>query len=312
MINEKPRVSIGLPVFNGEEYLAETLDSILAQTYSDFELIISDNASTDGTQEICRAYAARDRRIRYFRNETNLGAAKNYNRVFELSSGEYFKWAAHDDLYAPEYLERCVEVLDREPSVVICHPETIMIDEHSEYVEDFDDYLDLRSPRPHERLRDYLFRPVGRCNAIIGVIRASELKQTPLIESYVGSDAVLLGELSLHGQVYRVPEHLFFRRDHPQASQRANPTRSARAAWFDPANRGKIQLPITWKHFFEYLRAIRRVRLNWYEQTRCYLYMVKWLGKHLVWPLQRRWRKMVAERAGHSNLLTNETQSGVN
>lgn len=291
MSSGKPRVSIGMPVFNGERYLAEALDSILAQTYSDFELIISDNASTDGTQEICRAYAARDRRIRYFRNEKNLGASKNFNRVFELSSGEYFKWAAHDDLCAPEYLERCVEVLDRKPSVVVCHPKVSIIDEHGKYLGHYDDYLDHRSPRPRERFRDYLFRGAGLWSAVFGVMRASELEKTPLLGNYDSSDQVLVGELVLRGEVHQVPERLFFRRRHPQQSWRANPTHNAMAAWWDPANRGKIQLPITWKHFFEYLRAIRRVRLPPYEQTWCYLYMMKWLGKHLVWPFQRRWRK---------------------
>jgi glycosyltransferase involved in cell wall biosynthesis len=115
-----PRVSIGLPVYNGENYLAETLDSILAQTFTDFEVIISDNASTDRTETICRQYAAQDRRIRYLRNTSNLGAAKNYNRVFELSQGEYFKWNGHDDPLAPVFLERCVAVLDRHPGVVLC------------------------------------------------------------------------------------------------------------------------------------------------------------------------------------------------
>jgi glycosyltransferase involved in cell wall biosynthesis len=293
MVNKKPRVSIGLPVFNGESFLAQTLDSILAQTYSDFELIISDNASTDKTEEICQAYATRDHRIRYFRNATNLGAAKNYNRVFELSSGEYFKWAAHDDLCAPEYLERCVEVLDRGPAVAACHPRTRIIDEHGGHLEDYGEYHNLRSPWPHERFRDYLFRPAFMWNAIFGVIRASELKKTPLIGNYASSDRVLLGELVLRGEISQVPEYLFLRRDHPRMSWRVNPTHRAFSVWFDPANRGRILLPATWKHFFEYLRAIRRVRPNWYEQTWCYLYMMKWLGKHLAWPVQRRWRKMV-------------------
>ena len=89
MSNNKPRISIGMPVFNGEKFIAETLDSLLTQTYSDFELIISDNASTDNTEQICRKYASKDPRINYFRNKSNFGAAKNYNRVFKLSSGEY-------------------------------------------------------------------------------------------------------------------------------------------------------------------------------------------------------------------------------
>ena len=114
-----PRVTIGLPVYNGQNYLVETLESLLAQTYTDFELVISDNASTDRTEAICRQYAAGDARIRYYRNDENIGASANYNRAFELGRGEYFKWAAHDDLLAPTYLERCVEVLDANPDVVL-------------------------------------------------------------------------------------------------------------------------------------------------------------------------------------------------
>ncbi len=123
-----PRVSVGLPVYNGENFIKDALDSILAQTFEDFELIISDNASTDGTQQICRQYTSKDQRIRYIRNDGNIGASKNFNQVFELSSGEYFKWIAHDDLCAPEFLERCVEVLDQDPSIVLCFARPKAID----------------------------------------------------------------------------------------------------------------------------------------------------------------------------------------
>src|SRR2546426_6424374 len=127
MHNRTLRVSIGLPVFNCDPLLRQAVDSLLTQTYSDFELVISDNASTDGTEAICREYAAKDHRVRYYRGERNRGAVWNWNRVFELSGGEYFKWAAHDDLCAPDYVERCVEVLDRDPSVVLCYAETVLI-----------------------------------------------------------------------------------------------------------------------------------------------------------------------------------------
>jgi glycosyltransferase involved in cell wall biosynthesis len=263
-----------LPVFNGEDYLEEALDSILAQTYSDFELIISDNASTDRTEEICRAYAAKDERIRYFRNEANLGAAKNFNRVFELASGEYFKWAAHDDLCAPEYLARCVEILDREPDAILCYPRAIIIDEHREFVDHYVDGLNLRSPRPYERFLDLLRKP-SLCHPIFGLIRASILKRTPLIGNYTGSDMVLLGELALLGQFYEAPESLFFRRLHSQTSVQANPDLVERAAWFDPAKKGQIQLP-RWRWFFEFLLAIKRVRMSWYEKTFCYMQIGKW------------------------------------
>ena len=118
-----PKVSIGMPVLNGENYIEPAIRSILAQTYSDFELIISDNASQDRTEEICLYYAKKDRRIRYHRNDSNIGAARNFNRTVELAKGQYFKWAAHDDTLAPEYLEKCLEVLEQDESLILCFPE---------------------------------------------------------------------------------------------------------------------------------------------------------------------------------------------
>src|SRR5713101_1663534 len=126
----RSRVSIGVPVYNGERYLGAALDSLLTQTYEDFELVICDNASTDRSGEIAQSYAAKDKRVRYARNQKNLGAARNYRRTFELSSGAYFRWAPADDLSGPELLARCVEILDREPSVVLVNPKTSFIDEH--------------------------------------------------------------------------------------------------------------------------------------------------------------------------------------
>ena len=284
MSEDKPRVSVGLPVFNGEDYLAEALDSILAQIYPDFELIISDNASTDRTQEICKAYAAKDPRIRYYRNEQNLGAAKNYNRVFELSSGEYFKWVAHDDLCAPEFLERCIEVLDHEPTVVLCYPRTDLIDARGEIQGKYADSLNLRSPKPHERFRQF-FDTQGLCHAVFGVIRASVLKKTPLIGNYVASDRVLLGELALHGEFCELSEYFFYRRIHPQISTKANVTENEIAAWFDPGKRNKVLLP-RWRRFFEYLRAIKRAPLSWSERVRCYVQV----GRFVLLP--KRWGGM--------------------
>ena len=100
-----PRLSVGLPVYNGENYLAESLEALLGQSYEDFELIISDNASTDGTADICRRYGKQDSRIRYIRQPRNIGLAPNHNFVFEQSRGEFFKWAAADDLYGRDLLQ---------------------------------------------------------------------------------------------------------------------------------------------------------------------------------------------------------------
>ena len=123
------RVAIGMPVWNGEKYLSEAIESILGQTFGDLQLVISDNASTDGTAEICRSYVARDRRVQYIRQERNIGAAPNHNYVFHHSSGEYFKFAAHDDILAPQFMEECVRILDADETAVLCSPATVLINE---------------------------------------------------------------------------------------------------------------------------------------------------------------------------------------
>jgi glycosyltransferase involved in cell wall biosynthesis len=224
------KLSIGLPVYDGEEYLAEALDSLLTQTYEDFELVISDNASTDRTEEICRDYAARDARIKYFRCDQNMGAAPNFNRVFELSSAPLFKWAAADDLHAPTYLERCMEVMERDPGVVLSHSYVTMVDEKAQplrfdeqqgcYIDSFDEPV-MRMDRTHiaetggpeVRFRDLLVH-MKWCFESFGIIRREALLKTPLHESYYGADKVFLAALALEGRYHQVPEQLFLRRVH--------------------------------------------------------------------------------------------------
>jgi glycosyltransferase involved in cell wall biosynthesis len=261
--NIYPRVYIGMPVYNGERYIQEAIDSILSQTYQDWKLLISDNASTDDTRSICEDYVRRDHRITYRRNEINLGAAKNYNLVFQLTSSEYFKWAAHDDTLAPEFLSKCVAVLDRDPSIILCHSKTGRINEFSERNGSYDYDLRTDSPSALVRYRDLVLKRHA-CMSIFGVIRRDELQNTPLIGSYVGSDRVLLVELSLKGRIYEAPEYLFFRRNHPQTSVRTF-NEYDRLVWFDPNKSGRISL-INWKIGLEYLYSVRRAPLKWIEK----------------------------------------------
>ena|SRR2546425_4629026 len=277
MGNGTPRVSIGLPVFNGEHLLRHAVESLLAQTYTDFELIISDNGSTDGTEAICRAYAAQDHRVRYHRSEQNRGAVWNFNQVFELSRAEYFKWAAHDDVCASNYVELCVEVLDRDPSVVLCYAETILIDEHGKQLGPYVDRCNnSNSPVPHERFRD-LIQNLGLSNPMFGLVRASALRMTPVIANYIGSDMVLLAELALLGRFHRLPGYLFFRRDHPQKSDRANPTLEKLAVWYRPENKGGWTQLRNSRLFLEYLASINRVRVGAGQKALSYLHMGTWL-----------------------------------
>ncbi|EHN80347.1 glycosyl transferase, partial [Streptomyces coelicoflavus ZG0656] len=238
MTTPHPRLSIGLPVYNGEEYLAESLDALLGQTYEDFELVITDNASTDGTRDICRRYAARDSRIRYIRLPRNIGAAPNHNYVFTECRGELFKWASHDDLYARDLLRSCVEVLDERPDVVLAHSGQAVIDGDGKVKVPYEYGLATDSPRAPERFRSLLFEPGG--DDFYGVMRADVLRRVKPHDSYHHADRTFVAEITLHGRFHQVPELLYFRRDHPTRAERANPSKRARCVNLDPRRAGPL------------------------------------------------------------------------
>jgi glycosyltransferase involved in cell wall biosynthesis len=263
-----------MPVYNGENFLEATLDSLRAQTFGDYELIISDNASTDRTREICEDYAAGDSRICYCRSDTNVGAARNFNRVFKLTRGKYFKWAAHDDLCAPEFMARCVDVLDRDPSVVLVQSRVRPIDREGRVLSNPEVGLLAMSYRPH--IRFYHILQAHMCYEIFGMIRADALHRTPLMGNYPHGDGVLLAWLGLLGRFYEVPEYLFYSRRHPDQAGTRLPDRYQWAEWFDPAMKRRIVLP-HWRMFGEYLRAIHGVPIDRWQRLCCYGYMVHWL-----------------------------------
>lgn len=277
-ISRSPCVSIGMPVYNGENYLEEAINSILGQTFTDFELIISDNASTDRTEEICSIYASRDSRIRYYRNEENLGASANYNRVFELANGKYFKWMAHDDLCAPEFLEKCVKVLDQDPAVILAFTGTKEIDETGIVIGEYAPKPNLGAGTPHERFYESVCLP-NSCTSVFGLVRSDVLRRTRLIGNYVSSDRPLLGELSLRGRFYEIPEYLFFKRVHPEAHWKVYSTRHLRQRWYDPNKVTKLTFP-HWRLLWEHLFSIKRVRLSRSERIWCNLTMLWWIRKH--------------------------------
>jgi glycosyltransferase involved in cell wall biosynthesis len=232
--SRSPRLSIGIPVYNGESFLAQALDSLLAQTFHDFEIVISDNASTDRTPEICRAYARRDPRVRYVCNQRNLGAVANFNRVFELSTAPLFKWAAHDDLHRETYLESCIRLLDDDPEVVLAHCESGFIDETGEFfpfIHETGSYVDpktgvyMTTDGPEigdsavavERFWQVLARARWGTH-MFGVIRRASLEQTCLIRNFIGCDRALLAELALLGRFRSTPERLYLKRFHANMS----------------------------------------------------------------------------------------------
>jgi glycosyltransferase involved in cell wall biosynthesis len=291
-----PRVGIGLAVYNGEEFLAQAIESILGQTFEDFNLLISDNASTDGTAAIAKRYAATDSRVTYSRNDANIGGARNENLTVELTSGEYFRWAAHDDYLEPELLAKCVTVLDRDPDVVVCYTQVRQVD-----VELGTDQVISRnnadSPRPGTRFRKVLLSREF-LEETYGLMRRGVLEQTELQADYVASDRTLMAELSLYGRFHEVPEPLFVKRLH--AKNRYVDWRT-RIAWFRPDATGAVSFP-WWAQFADLWRTIRRARVSPAVKAECVLGIVLWtlqrspnLAKDLAVGLYalargRRWR----------------------
>lgn len=211
MTERKSLVSIGLPVYNGAQYLRQTLDALLAQTYEGFELIISDNASTDETPRICREYTARDPRIQYHRNDTNLGQLANFKRVMDLARGEFFMLAADHDDWEKEYISRCVEVLDNDPSVVLCSSEAAWISSTGELLERISTRLDTRGLDKASRFHVTLWT-LDNCYLIYGLIRMSALKNRGRCIQGFAPDVLLLTELSLLGAFACIPARLFYLR----------------------------------------------------------------------------------------------------
>jgi glycosyltransferase involved in cell wall biosynthesis len=272
----KPHVSIGMPVYNGANFMHEAIDSILNQTYKDFELIISDNASDDRTQEICDYYASKDDRVRYYRNEENIGAARNYNKTFHLARGTYFKWMAHDDAMAPEYLKEAVKVLDANPGIIAVQSEVKVIDEKGKVIELYKNYLvNIGSSNPAVRYGDFLLADHG-CFDVFSLMRKEVLGKTKLHGSHLAADRNLLGELALRGKFYKIPQYLFYVREHPSRSIRIGPqTPESRGKWFDSRNNGKRM----YEHprlFLEYWKAIQRVPLSFNERAQAYKYLWRW------------------------------------
>ncbi len=273
-----PRLSVGLPVYNGENYVAESIDALLGQSFENFELIISDNASTDGTADICRRYEKQDSRIRFFRQPRNLGLAPNHNFLVEQARGELFKWASHDDVYGRDLLERCVDALDQYPDVVLAHSWTAMIDGSGTVTRAVEYELTTTSLRAPERFRSVLFDRGGDDDG--GVIRTATLRRVAKKNSYHHADRTIIAELSLHGSFYQVPDRLYFRRDHPERAERACPTMRSRCANMDPRRANRLRHPVArlyGEYIWAFIAAIRNAPLSPADRRRCYGYLAQWL-----------------------------------
>jgi glycosyltransferase involved in cell wall biosynthesis len=273
-----PLVSVGMPVRNGARYVAAAIESVLAQTFRDFELVIADDASTDGTAEICRAYAAKDPRIRFHANGRNLGLADNHNRVVELARGRFFHWMGADDAHDPRFLERCLAALAAEPEAVLAHTAIRVIDEEGRELGVRENRVAGSDARdPATRLAAVLF-DCPFCSAMYGLFRTDVLRRTSLMLPFHNSDRTLLVEAALAGRFVHVPEPLFHNREHA-----ARYTANAQL-WhttLQSASRpGARSLPL-WRSVASWLRAVPRFVPAARDRSACWRQIVRWLGR---WP----------------------------
>jgi glycosyltransferase involved in cell wall biosynthesis len=257
-IFENPRVTLAMPVFNGEAYIAIALRSLLAQTFENFEIVITDNASTDRTEIICREFAQQDARIRYHRNPKNVGAAENYNLGFKLARGEYLKWCAHDDYISANYLELAVKALDQHPDAVLTYGPSEMIDENGAVAPpESATLVGFENVDPVWRF-DSMIRSGGSCGAIFGLFRRSALARSLLHnKDYYSSDRALLAEMAILGPFIFVPEITFFNRAHSRRSMSLNDKR-LRMTWQNTDRNKRYalehlpllrqQFAIAWRH----------------------------------------------------------------
>lgn len=270
----RPRVSIGLPVYNGENYMVAAIEGVLAQTFEDFELIIADDASTDRTGDICGSYAARDPRVRYHRNAKNRGAAPNYNFLVGEGRGEYFKWIAHDDEITADFLAKAVAALDARPEAVVAHTQIRVIDKDGRELTLYDNAIPLTSgPRQSDRFAGVILDRYAH-HAFFGLIRAEALRKTPMHKSYPGGDRALIAFLALLGPFVHIPEPLYWQRHHPDRYG-VKVSHRERAAWHDRENTMRMISPL-WTLYRDLIWGVRAYVPDGRERRRCYRHLARW------------------------------------
>lgn len=289
-----PALSLGMPVYNGEQYLRDSLESVLGQSFGDFELIICDNGSTDATEDIVRDYASRDPRIRYSRNEKNLGATANYNTVAERATGKYFKWTSSNDICKPGFFEKCVRVLEDDPQVVLCYPCTRLFDGIKGTEEDYDDNLHLMQDDPAERFAAVIDR-LRLNNVMNGIARTEAMHKTMLIPDIYCGDQVPIAQLALMGKFFEVPEPLFYRRMDSESATHMKSDEEV-LKHFDPEG-SRPMLFQRWKLFHLFYRAAADSELSGPDKRRVYRVIMtraRWkrhkLARDIVEATRWRWR----------------------
>lgn len=277
-----PRVSIGVPVFNGEAFIETALRSLLTQTFTDIEIVISDNASTDRTEEICRRIAAEDRRVRYSRASANRGLVWNHRRALAMAHGEFFMFAPHDDWFAPGYVASAVEALEADPDISFAHAVTVLVDEHGIEIGRELTRQRMQDPSPSIRFWDML-TVQGGVNWY-GLARRRLIQRIGRYEALPRSERIVLAELALWGPFALLPAGLYFRRIHAGQATALRRDRQAELRRLDPAKahgwRATTAAMLA-EYVLLFIRAAARAPLSGRERVRTFGYLGRWVAAKL-------------------------------
>ncbi len=263
------RLGIGVPVYNGEKYLAQTLSSLRAQTYPDFEVLILDNASTDSSPAIAQAVVDSDPRFRLERKDVNTGGPSNFNDVFRRMNNELFAWCAADDLHQPTFFADAVAALDSMPGAIGGFTHVEMIDPEGEHLRDDDPDIDWAHPDPGHRMLD-LISFKHACQTIFSVWRRPVMAAAEPMCTCWGSDRVMLAELALHGPVAISPVRSFLNRDH---AGRVTHGKGRSNGYYGAARPHKA---ITFHYAAHLRRAIRNTPLTAAQRTSVHRAYGRW------------------------------------
>ena len=210
--NSLPSVGIGLPVYNNARYLSATLDSILNQTYANIKVYICDDCSDDGTDAICKSYAEKDNRVKYYRNEENLGANTNHEKVLSLASTDYFMFARGHEILSPDHIRDCVHILEEDENVVLSFVTTQWIDENNNIITNKPiGYFDTRGFDVVTRCALVFW---GRLECFYGLTRTRIMKSIRFSENIIANDVIMLLEMALIGSFAHVSSGVRYRRYH--------------------------------------------------------------------------------------------------
>jgi glycosyltransferase involved in cell wall biosynthesis len=281
-----PKICIGMPAYNSEATIGVAIESLLGQSFGDFELIVSDNASTDSTRDIVESFAQHDRRICYVRQSENIGANRNYTAVARAARGEYFKWAASSDWCAPTFLEKCLMSLEQNSDAVLAAPRTRLFAGELATAIDYEYDIEVLDFTPAARFIT-LRNNLALNNSVNGLIRRESLRRTRLLDPFYGADIVLLGQLAMLGKIVRLDEFLYYRRMEVATATSLQDFESMRKHHY-PQMSAKVLFQ-TWKLYCGWIRACTRTRMSMAERTQvlsCLVRMCYWDRRsleHDIW-----------------------------